>query len=121
MGYSGIPGLSTQLRNSYIRVILPYEHYSKNVRGSNLSSSTKRDTQTPPPQEGFLASPLSSPLSTTSSPLSEPPDDGDLNGMGEASHGSPRSRRATLNGSTNGNSSESSDSFFLLIDLCGSH
>ncbi|KAI5119499.1 hypothetical protein M0805_002435 [Coniferiporia weirii] len=114
LGYGGIPGLSTQLRNSYIRVILPYEHYSERVRNSAAFTPSKpRDTQTPPPipvrsgSDG-LGSPLNSPLSITSSPLSEPPDDGEINMLGESSTGSPRPRKVAVNGlvstssSTNG-------------------
>ncbi|KIY52300.1 hypothetical protein FISHEDRAFT_35625, partial [Fistulina hepatica ATCC 64428] len=31
LGYRGIPGLSTQIKSSYIRVILPYEHFCDRV------------------------------------------------------------------------------------------
>jgi hypothetical protein len=34
LGYTGIPGLSTQLKNAYTRVILPYEEFSKHVKTS---------------------------------------------------------------------------------------
>ncbi len=34
LGYGDIPGLSTRLRNSYIRVILPFEHFSDGIRRS---------------------------------------------------------------------------------------
>lgn len=118
LGFSGIPGLSTQIKNSYTRVILPYEHFCDRVRNnpsisamavkgeprlspdlnlppvsnssatligtignhnvvtsnSSVSSQAKRDgseESTPP----------SSPLSSTSSPLSEPPDDGNVKDM----------------------------------------
>ncbi|KAF8622184.1 hypothetical protein AX15_007296 [Amanita polypyramis BW_CC] len=91
LGYRGIPGLSTQLRSSYSRVILPYEHFCQRARNSPALSSTIKG--------GFTAmnsrlsatvlaadasSPPSSPLSASSSPLSEPPDDNDpkeINGV----------------------------------------
>ena len=105
LGYGGIPGLSTQLRNSYIRVILPYEHYQHGVRNSASHASFKRrNTQSPPPESRPSvgpASPKLSPLSTSSSPLSEPPDDADLNGTGDLTSGSPKPRKSTL---TNGSS-----------------
>ena len=80
MGYGGIPNLSTQLRNSYIRVILPYEHYSESVKNSaTMSPAKKKDTKTPIPnsaglESGSHISPLSSPSMSTSS-LSDLPDD----------------------------------------------
>ncbi|KAG1805191.1 PLU-1-like protein-domain-containing protein [Suillus subaureus] len=91
LGYRGIPGLSTQIKNSYTRVILPYEHFCDCVRNSptlSTSPAAARDPQlkthmniqtathplTFPRERG---SPPSSPLTSTSSPLSEPPDDGD--------------------------------------------
>ena len=95
LGYRGIPGLSTQLKNSYTRVILPYEHYTQRARNSPTSPTI------PPTREPSLkihlnmnsiarankvnssaaastadgTSPPGSPLTTTSSPLSEPPDE----------------------------------------------
>src|ERR1700761_2489412 len=99
MGFTGIPGLSTQLKNSYTRVILPFEHYSERVRNSpTLSPSTNRvldpqlkthqNIQTPTrmnllkesPLRGELAaSPPSSPLSSvSSSALSDDEVNGDL-------------------------------------------
>ncbi|OCB85389.1 hypothetical protein A7U60_g7699 [Sanghuangporus baumii] len=111
LGYTGIPGLSTQLRNSYIRVILPYEHYSVGIRSSSaFAAANRKNTQSPPPDSNFFSnlpptSPRVSPLSGTSSPLSEPPDDADLNGFGDSSRGSPRPRMngTTVNGKmTNG-------------------
>lgn len=92
LGYGGIPGLSTQLRNSYIRVILPFEHYSESVKNSvTMSPAKKKDTKTPIPgsagvENGGHISPLSSP-SVSSSPLSEPPDDDDGNAGKDAMNG----------------------------------
>ncbi|KAI0042015.1 hypothetical protein FA95DRAFT_1575993 [Auriscalpium vulgare] len=101
LGYGGIPGLSTQIKNSYTRVILPYEHYCEMVRSSpalaNLASAS-RDPQLKThvnmqtlgkrpwvanngngsadnAGDVDMDSPPSSPLTATSSPLSEPPDD----------------------------------------------
>ncbi|KAG1752367.1 PLU-1-like protein-domain-containing protein [Suillus paluster] len=96
LGYRGIPGLSTQIKNSYTRVILPYEHFCDCVRNSptlSASPTVARDPQlkthmniqtathplTTPRERG---SPPSSPLTSTSSPLSEPPDDGEYKERG---------------------------------------
>lgn len=92
LGYGGIPGLSTQMKNSYARVILPYEHFQDRVKNSpNMSLlkhhdpqlKTHQNTQTKggSASNGAKAngedSPPSSPLTATSSPLSEPPDEAD--------------------------------------------
>ena len=96
LGYTGIPGLSTQLRNSYIRVILPYEHYAEGIRSSAFAAN-HTSTQSPPLDPSSISNfnptrPRVSPLSGTSSPLSEPPDDADLNGFGDSGRGSPKPR-----------------------------
>ncbi|KAK7062094.1 Jumonji superfamily protein [Favolaschia claudopus] len=87
LGYHGIPGLSTQLKNSYTRVILPFEEYeAKNAAKEAKQSSPKKpvngvnghDTQAPPPASASTKAtddPPESPLTSTSSPLSEPPED----------------------------------------------
>ena len=108
LGYGGIPGLSTQLRNSYVRVILPYEHFSDGVRNSpslKRSREGEKDTleKSGTPIPGAVANGVNglsqttssrgSPLSITSSPLSEPPDDVDVNGAGPSNFGSPRTRK----------------------------
>ncbi|EJD01561.1 uncharacterized protein FOMMEDRAFT_111482 [Fomitiporia mediterranea MF3/22] len=105
LGYTGIPGLSTQLRNSYIRVILPYEVYSDGIRSSAVfASSNRKKTQSPAPESRSASnqpppSPTFSPLSTSSSPLSEPPDDADLNGFSHSRASSPKPRKAShMNG-----------------------
>lgn len=109
LGYRGIPGLSTQLRNSYVRVIRPYEEFLAEVRKTSASTglpedaSTFRDMKTPPPGENGAgpsgsASPLGSPLSNTSSPLSKPPDDGEVHVNGYHNAGSPNPRKHTSNG-----------------------
>lgn len=41
LGYTGIPGLATQMRNSYTRVILPYEQFCEQVRNSPTLSPSK--------------------------------------------------------------------------------
>ncbi|KAH9942560.1 hypothetical protein B0H21DRAFT_824117 [Amylocystis lapponica] len=112
LGYGGIPGLSTQIRNSYSRVILPYEHYRERVRNSSAMSPIKpRDPQLkthiniqsagtssrlsnsadPTGEE----SPPSSPLTVTSSPLSEPPDEGDYRESNGVKVETSRPRRST--------------------------
>ncbi|KZT71516.1 hypothetical protein DAEQUDRAFT_724032 [Daedalea quercina L-15889] len=85
LGYSGIPGLSTQMKNSYSRVILPYENYRERVRNSTtLSPKKPGDPQLKTHAAGKQSksgtgeddeSEPSSPLTATSSPLSEPPEE----------------------------------------------
>ncbi|PPR02653.1 hypothetical protein CVT24_002136 [Panaeolus cyanescens] len=106
LGYRGIQNLSTQIKNSYTRVILPYEHYCNRVRNSpSVSPVTARDdpakTQNGSSSRLSTAvastngtSPPASPLTTTSSPLSEPPDEGDQKDVNGKSYGS-RPRRST--------------------------
>ena len=89
LGYGGVPGLSTQLKTSYTRVILPFEQFSNRVKilTSTLPTShelkTHSNIQSAKPATAGLytrtndASPPSSPLTATSSPLSEPPDESD--------------------------------------------
>lgn len=112
LGYGGIPGLSTQLRNSYIRVILPFEHFSDGIRKSpSLSKDHEQDTSTQANGSGpsvngetqikmnGSASPrVGSPMSITSSPLSEPPDDMETNGV--AVNGSPKVHKSSANGTS---------------------
>ncbi|ESK86819.1 rum1 [Moniliophthora roreri MCA 2997] len=90
LGYRGVPGLATQIKNSYARVILPYEDFCE--RGRNTPSTPPRsalrksphvNTGTPSKLSRLSASASnpgdvsapSSPLTVTSSPLSEPPDE----------------------------------------------
>jgi hypothetical protein len=48
LGYTGVPGLSAQIKNSYTRVILPYEHFCEHVRNSPALSPMKmQNGQTP--------------------------------------------------------------------------
>ena len=112
LGYTGIPGLATQMRNSYSRVILPYEQFCERVRNSPALSPNKqqRDASlkthvniqtsglgraSTPDSAGEDDSPPSSPLSSTSSPLSEPPDEADLKEMNGVKSESSRPRRST--------------------------
>ncbi|KIK29056.1 hypothetical protein PISMIDRAFT_516418 [Pisolithus microcarpus 441] len=90
LGYRGIPGLSTQIKNSYTRIILPYEQLCERVRKSSASPSsptvktdphlkTHTNIQSSNSRQSSLrypSSPPSSPLTSSSSSLSEP-DDGD--------------------------------------------
>ncbi|KAH6914792.1 PLU-1-like protein-domain-containing protein [Coprinopsis sp. MPI-PUGE-AT-0042] len=111
LGYRGIPGLSTQLKNSYTRVILPYEHYTQRARNSPTSpavnptrepslkihlnmNSLARANKVSSSAAASTAdgtSPPGSPLTTTSSPLSEPPDESES----KDKTGSSRPRRST--------------------------
>lgn len=111
LGYGGIPGLSTQLRNSYVRIILPYEHFSEGARSSSTRSTSKarnaamfnrERAQTPPPRSAVSASRFAesySPRSNTSSPLSEPPDDLEVGDIGEPNFSTPKPRKSMRNGS----------------------
>ncbi|KAJ7682384.1 jumonji superfamily protein [Mycena polygramma] len=105
LGYHGIPGLSTQLKNSYTRVILPFEEYE----AKNASNSVKHPSPPKKPANGdekrfrstsksMDISPPGSPLTSTSSPLSEPPEDGEHKANG-SKPSSTRPRRSTRMGS----------------------
>ena len=101
LGYGGVPGLATQLKNSYARVILPYEHFCDHVRNSpnmspakqhdpNLKTHTNIQTASKSARSSVERdndSPPSSPLSTSSSDLSDLPDEAD-----------PRLRRSVRQG-----------------------
>lgn len=69
------------MKNSYARVILPYENYRERVRNSTTLSPKKQgDPQLKTHAAGKRTgeddeSEPSSPLTATSSPLSEPPDE----------------------------------------------
>lgn len=107
LGYGGVPGLSTQLKNSYTRVVLPFEQFSDRVK--NLTSTppashelrTHHNIQSAKPATAGSSthtddtSPPSSPLTATSSPLSEPPDESDLQDRSSSS----KPRRSTRTGS----------------------
>lgn len=116
LGYTGIPGLATQMRNSYSRVILPYEQFVDRVRNSpalspnkprdpnlkthsNLQSGSILARPTTPVNRDDDDSPPSSPLSSTSSPLSEPPDDADMKDANGSKGESSRPRRSTRHNS----------------------
>lgn len=116
LGYTGIPGLATQIRNSYNRVILPYEQFCERVRNSAaLSPSKQRDPNlkthvhiqssnglgrlSTPASINDDDSPPSSPLTSTSSPLSEPPDEADLKEANGVKSESTRPRRSTRHAS----------------------
>ncbi|KAF8504202.1 hypothetical protein JB92DRAFT_2968040 [Gautieria morchelliformis] len=95
LGYTGIPGLSAQLKGAYTRVILPYENFYNHVRNSpSMSPAAPRNAHVNShnvPSAGRMSrlsasialnanepAPDSS-SSHSSSPLSEPPED-DANG-----------------------------------------
>jgi histone demethylase JARID1 len=114
LGYTGISGLSTQMKNSYTRVILPYEHWCEHVRASPLASlatAPRGDSQLrthtnsqkrmwsagngPRPDRDESMSPPDSPLTATSSPLSEPPDESEVKEEPDESAPCRRRGRAT--------------------------
>ncbi|KAJ7734042.1 jumonji superfamily protein [Mycena maculata] len=110
LGYHGIPGLSTQLKNSYTRVILPFEEYEarnaskekdakpplpkKITNGVNGVNGDEKRSRSSLSTKSMDVSPPDSPLTSTSSPLSEPPEDGE-----HKANGKPARRRSTRMGS----------------------
>lgn len=60
LGFSGIPGLSTQIKNSYTRVILPYEHFCERVRNNPSISRVDKRVPSPDPSRGSNANPHTS-------------------------------------------------------------
>ncbi|KAJ3826753.1 jumonji superfamily protein [Lentinula raphanica] len=97
LGYTNVPGLYAQLKNSYARVILPYESFCERGRNTPVSpphsSATKLPIhiQTPDKESHSNAtstnigeddSTASSPLTASSSPLSEPPDESEVREQG---------------------------------------
>ncbi|KAG6868752.1 hypothetical protein C0993_011021 [Termitomyces sp. T159_Od127] len=115
LGYRGIPGLSTQIKQSYMRVILPYEVFcekSKNTPGMvpfthDPTLKTHQNTQSAAKPQSFAKKPRlsstivkvdesslpSSPLTDTSSPLSDASEDKDSHDAD--SNQSTRPRRST--------------------------
>jgi [histone H3]-trimethyl-L-lysine4 demethylase len=112
LGYSGISGLSTQIKNSYTRVILPYEHWCEHVHAlplALLATAPRGDPQlrthtntqkrmwsagsasnSARPDCDASVSPPDSSLTETSSPLSEPPKESEV--KEEPDEGAPRRR-----------------------------
>ncbi|KAJ6539749.1 PLU-1-like protein-domain-containing protein [Mycena capillaripes] len=120
LGYHGIPGLSTQLKSSYTRVILPFEEYeAKNASKDKHSPPKKamngddKRARSTVSTKSMDISPPDSPLTSTSSPLSEPPEDG-VNGSKPASS---RPRRSTRMGSHDQNSKTPGPSNLLASPL----
>jgi histone demethylase JARID1 len=129
LGYRGIPGLSTQIKNSYIRVILPFEHFCERGRNSPSSSPAKaRDahlkTHTDIQNSGKSrmggttgstgnGSAPGSPASNSSSPLSEPPDESEANGKSSSS----RLRRSSRMGSQEQSPRKSATSIIIPSSL----
>ncbi|KAJ7693917.1 jumonji superfamily protein [Mycena rosella] len=108
LGYHGIPGLSTQLKNSYTRVILPFEEYEarnaskESTKPPPVKKATNGNGEEKRPRSTLSAksmdlSPPDSPLTSTSSPLSEPPEDGEHKANGSKPVSRPR--RSTRMGS----------------------
>lgn len=60
LGFSGIPGLSTQIKNSYTRVILPYEHFCERVRNNPSISKVDKRVSSPDLSRGSNANPNTS-------------------------------------------------------------
>ncbi|OCH95910.1 hypothetical protein OBBRIDRAFT_787757 [Obba rivulosa] len=124
LGYTGVPGLSTQLKNSYARVIRPYELFCQRVRSSpllspSLSGDASISAMLSNGENGATGlgggvtkaedSPPGSPLTATSSPLSEPPDESEMkerrSRRKEEDGATPTRKRSALNAHANGNGS----------------
>jgi [histone H3]-trimethyl-L-lysine4 demethylase len=112
LGYGGVPGLSTQLKNSYTRVVLPFEQFSERVKNLQLTPPPTHELKTHSniqsvklPVLGSSVhgddnnSPPSSPLTDTSSPLSEPPDENEPKRASGSRSESGRPRRSPRTGS----------------------
>ena len=104
--------MSTQLKNSYLRVILPFEHLSQSYRSSPpfpnaingdgkeiLSVKIQISALNGPDGSNTLSGPAS-PLSISSSPLSEPPDDSDILST-DLLNEATKPRRSVRNGVSN--------------------
>ncbi|KAF5393073.1 hypothetical protein D9757_001208 [Collybiopsis confluens] len=100
LGYTSVQGLATQIKNSYYRVILPYEDFCERGRNTPVSPQTKPVVTIPvtndkaphssaTPTHTGDDSTASSPLTASSSPLSEPPDES------ESKDHASRPRRST--------------------------
>lgn len=99
LGYTSVQGLASQIKNSYARVILPYEDFCERGRNTPFSSPSSKpavSVQTPGKAPHSSTTPAftgdestaSSPLTASSSPLSEPPDES------ESKEQVPRTRRS---------------------------
>ncbi|KAF7321646.1 Jumonji superfamily protein [Mycena kentingensis (nom. inval.)] len=86
LGYSGIPGLSTQLKNSYTRVILPYKEYEAKNAAKEQNKAAPPSPKKPVSVNGNGVNKRLSTLSlskeetpesplTTNSTMSEPPEE----------------------------------------------
>ncbi|KAJ7098774.1 jumonji superfamily protein [Mycena belliarum] len=125
LGYHGIPGLSTQLKNSYTRVILPFEEYearnaSKPPPTQKPMNGSANGEEKPRPRSTVSGrsmdrSPPGSPLTSTSSPLSEPPEDAEHRANGAKPISRPR--RSTRMGSYDQNSKTPGPSSLLSSTL----
>ncbi|KAJ2930565.1 hypothetical protein H1R20_g6526, partial [Candolleomyces eurysporus] len=102
LGYRGIPGLSTQIKNSYTRVILPFEHFCERAKNSpalmpliTRDAHLKMHANFQGPSKATKSEGTStpgSPLTASSSPLSEPPDESESK---DAVGSGSRPRRST--------------------------
>ena len=112
LGYTGVPGLATQIHNSYNLAIRPHEQPRERARNPaallpskprdpGLKTHTNIQTSTTLPQLSTAESaadddsPPSSPLTATSSPLSEPPDESDMKETNGVKSDASRPRRST--------------------------
>ncbi|PBL02905.1 hypothetical protein ARMGADRAFT_955558 [Armillaria gallica] len=112
LGYRGIQGLATQIKQSYLRVVLPYERFCDQPRNAPNTPSTSAQSGKPPSRSDTngvdpAPAPAFSPL-TPSSPLSEPPLDSDEEEDGPGTPTRPRrSRRVNSSDPTASNTKKS--------------
>ncbi|KDQ08859.1 hypothetical protein BOTBODRAFT_148481 [Botryobasidium botryosum FD-172 SS1] len=71
MGYEGVTAISTQLKNAYTRIILPFENFSARVRGPGATPGTRH------PSESTQSTPLRTRMgratrATSNRPVSSP-------------------------------------------------
>lgn len=67
LGYTGVPGLSTQIKQSYARVILPYEDFCRRNRnvGPTVPPSRSTPSKSVPPVQTPAPTPAQAPKSQT--------------------------------------------------------
>lgn len=89
MGYDGLLGVSTQLKNAYSRIIYPFDTFVAQVRGTTL---------TPSVQKYATRSSANSPLRTAKHSTSRPPNSTASNSSAKVSNGHGNGNLPTTNG-----------------------
>lgn len=89
MGYDGLLGVSTQLKNAYSRIIYPFDTFVAQVRGTTL---------TPAVQKYTTRSSANSPLRTAKHSASRPPNSNASNSSAKGLNGHANGNLPTANG-----------------------